>query len=195
LRVFRHVTGRDGPHTTSGIADAMAVEGDLPPETTREACARLVRAGVLVGASGGGRPATTLLVEYSLWNLWFSLRLRRKGWAPIWSVRAPHRLTERPGPSAVGPRPAIADEVVAAARSAACLPWVHPQCTVVALAIHRLLARRGYAPELAVVAEVHPFNAHIWVELAGHVIDPPGAEGSLARFRPVLSERRPEGRL
>jgi hypothetical protein len=189
VRVFRHLRSHDGPHSPSEIAEAMADMGEGSRDSMQQAVAGLLRAEIVVPVSAGDQPPVGLVIEYSLLNLWYSFRLRRKGWAPIWSVRA-RQIVTQPSPSApAGPRPPIADVVIAAARRAACLPWVHPQCTVVALSVHRLLARRGYAPELVVVAEVHPFNSHIWVELGGHVIDPAGAQGSMARFSPV----RPQG--
>lgn len=84
------------------------------------------------------------------------------------------------------------DQIVAASRCAAVLPFVKSRCTVTALTAKRLLERRGFNPYLVLGGTVEHFHPHLWVEVDGHPVDTATSDSAYAVFLRGIADRTRE---
>jgi Transglutaminase-like superfamily len=98
---------------------------------------------------------------------------------------APPRAIRRSGTKWV-PHPRIAgEEILAAARWTAALPWGVPDCLPRALAIRALMRRLGYPAELVFGASILAFAPHVWVTVDCYRVDSGRSDQSLEVFRAI----------
>ncbi|MEM9941579.1 MAG: lasso peptide biosynthesis B2 protein [Planctomycetota bacterium] len=132
-------------------------------------------------------PRWSTVALYAYFNIWYRIVILFRNWRPVAQARAASKTPSQ----IVNAKDLIPffeiEEIIAAVRTACCLPIVRRTCVPNSLAIHRLLRLRGFSPELVVAGNVIGFEPHIWCQLNGHRIDSGVSDQSLEIFRSIAN--------
>lgn len=124
-----------------------------------------------------------VIAEYVVCNVYYRVMLRLFGWRIIWRIRRTQSSPpDIPESSAFEHTFLDGELVTAAAVLACCVPFVSAKCITQSLAMRRMMERRGHRCNLMIGTREFPFDAHMWVDVDGHMLNPSFGSGQFSEF-------------